>query len=417
MYNKRAWAIWSVATLFVAFQLFIGILFGISIKELTAAFSISSTGVSNIVALYFFSYAIMQIPAGLIIDRLSVKYTLFVVSLLIVSGLFILATTHSLYLAYLAAGLMGVASSFNFVSAVILIERWFNPKMFSVAVGMTSGCHGLIASLTAYFIESASPVMHISKIALTACLGIVISILILFIVKDYPKGTKLKDIEKKPINIFKAIYTSVSNVQVILASFVTALSFGAMLAFITFWNIQYQKLYGLDIMIISMLNITALTGIAIGAPLFGWISEKIGKRKPVGIGICVCLFLPLFVILQPVKLPMPVVFIAMFFVGFFANNVSIGFSIVKENSKPHLIGTSIAFANTVLFLGLSLFQYVPGKISSFLNIYKQFLIKSYRSTDISTMSMSFYVYLLAVILALIIHFFIKETYCKSRANY
>jgi MFS family permease len=144
MYNKRAWAIWCVATLFVAFQLFIGILFGISIKEMATAFSISTTDVSNIVALYFFSYAVMQIPAGFIIDRLSIKYTLFVVALIIVAGLFILAMAHSVILAYIAAAFMGIASSFNFVSAVILIGRWFSPKMFSVAVGLTSGCNGLI---------------------------------------------------------------------------------------------------------------------------------------------------------------------------------------------------------------------------------------------------------------------------------
>jgi MFS family permease len=274
----------------------------------------------------------------------------------------------------------------------------------------------VIASLTAYFIVKVSSSTHIGAIILTALIGIIIAFLILFVIRDYPKGTMLKNIEKKPINVFNAIYTSISNVQIILASFATALIYGAMLAFITFWNIQYQGLYGLDMLTISMLNITALAGIAVGAPLFGWISEKIGKRKPVGIGICICILLPLIVILQPIKLPMPILFASMFFIGFFANNVSIGFSIVKENSQPHLIGTSIAFANTILFLGLSLFQFIPGKISSFLNVHKMFLIKSYVSTGISTMSMSFYVYICAVIASLIIYFFIKETYCKSRIN-
>ena len=416
MFNKRAWSIWIVATLFVAFQLFVGILFGISTKELSSALSISGMDVSNIVAIYFLAYACMQIPAGFIIDRVSIKYTLLTASILIVVGLIILGITHSLLFAYLAAILMGFASSFCFVAAVVLIGRWFNPKMFSVVVGMTSGANGLMASLICYIILSVGPVLHINYIILTAVLGIIISVLILLIVKDYPKETELIDIEKTSPNILTAIYKSVCNTQIFLASIITALIYGSMLSFITFWNIQYQELYGNDLVVISLLNITALAGIAIGAPLFGLISEKVGKRKPVGMGICIGLFLSLMILLQPVRLSLPVVFIAMFLIGFFANNVSIGFSIVKENSSPQFIGTSIAYANTILFLGLSLFNILPGGISNFLHMHRHFSIGSYISKDISFMSIALYIYPLAAIVALILHFFIKETNCRSRGD-
>jgi MFS family permease len=416
MYKKRTWAIWSIVTLFAGFQLFIGILFGISIKELATKFSISSADVSNIVAIYFLFYALMQIPAGVMIDKLSIKYTLFTVSILIIIGLLILGSTHSTVLAYLSAVLMGTASSFIFISAVILIERWFTLKMFSIAVGMTSGLYGLTASLFAYFIMELHPIIHVSKVFLTAGVAAIFAILIPSIIKDYPHENNLTDINKKNINIITAIYKSVSNIQIILASIMTALVLGSMLAFITFWNIQYQTLYGLNTQTISLLNITALTGMAIGAPSLGWLSERIGKRKPVGFMICICLFFCLVIILQPINLSLPTVYIMMFLIGFFANNVSIGFSIVKENSEPQHIGTSIAFANTILFLGLSLFQFIPGKILSYPHIFKNSLIKLYITKNISIMSISFYCYPIAILIAFIILFFIKETNCKSTTN-
>ena len=417
MHNTRAWSIWFVATLFVAFQLFIGILFGISTNQLSMALSINAVDVSNIVALYFFSYAAMQIPAGFIIDRLSIKYTLFSVSILIVIGLFMLGLTHSIVTAYFAAILMGVASSFNFVAAVILIGRWFNTKMFSIVVGMVSGINGLIASFMCSFVLKTSPVVKVNYIILTAFVGIVISILLFFVIRDYPKGITHNKVKNKDLNIFKAIYKSIFNIQICLASLMTALIFGAMLSFITFWNIQYQKLYHMDIGTITMINFTALLGIALGAPLFGWISEKTGKRKPVGILICAGLFISLTIILQPIKLPTPLLFTAMFFIGFFANNVSIGFSIVKENTEPQYIGTSIAFANTVLFFGLSMFQFIPGKILYLLEMNKYIILKGYQSVELSSTSISLYIYLISVAAAtFIIIFFIKETNCKSRIN-
>jgi MFS family permease len=130
-YSKRAWVIWGIATLFVAFQLFIGILFGIGVKEISTSFSITTNAVSKLSAVYFLAYACMQIPAGLILDRFSVKYVLFIGALLITLPLFILIFSHSLILAYIASIIMGIGSSFTFVGAIILNARWFPPKMVS----------------------------------------------------------------------------------------------------------------------------------------------------------------------------------------------------------------------------------------------------------------------------------------------
>ncbi len=416
MFNKKAWSIWFVATLFVALQLFISILFGISTKELSSTLSISEASVGNIAAVFALSYACMQIPAGFILDRVSIKYTLFTAALLTVIGLFILGTTHSVFFAYLAALLMGVATSFTFVAAALLIGRWFSPNRFSIVLGACSGTNGLLAALAVYPVLLISPAVHANYIIITAVLGIIITVLILLVIRDYPKGSILSDTDHKPVSIFTEIYKSVCNFQILLASVITALGFGAMISFMTFWNIQYQKLYGLDLVTISLLNIIALVGVAVGAPTLGMLSEKIGRRKPVGMGICICLFLALSVLLQPIKLPLPAVFATMFCVGFFANNVAIGFALVKENSEPQFIGTAISVANTILFLGVSLFNFLPGGISNYLHSFKHISLHSYITKDISYMSLSFYIYPLAAIITFILFFFVKETNCKSRVD-
>jgi MFS family permease len=420
-YPKRAWVIWGAATLLVAFQLFVNILFGMATKEISMSYSITATEVSRILAVYTLVYACMQIPAGLIIDKFNIKYVLFIASVLITAPLFLLGTSHSVDMAYFAAVIMGFGASFSFIGAVILNARWFPPKMFSVATGLTSGCNGLIASLFGFLIVSIIPSFHIGnpQIILTGFMGIIITVLVLFLIKSHPQKKEIKESESKPVvkkNIWIGLYIAICNRQVVLAALMTALVYGSMLAFFTFWNLQYQELYGLSIKTISLLNIVALAGIAIGAPLSGFISEKIGKRKPVGYAICIGLFICLVIVLQPIKLSTPIVFILMFFLGLFSNNVSIGFSLIKENSDPHFVGTAIAFANTILFLGLSLMQIVPGAILPFLYKHQSILINNYISKDISAMSIAHYSFLISVVIAFMCLIFIKETSCKSIAR-
>ncbi|HJO92051.1 MAG TPA: MFS transporter [Victivallales bacterium] len=419
-YSKKAWIIWGAATLLVAFQLFINILFGMATKEISMSYSVTANDVSKVIAVYTLVYACMQIPAGLILDKFSVKYVLFVGAILITAPLFLLGTAHSLSMAYLAAVIMGAGSSFSFVGAVILNARWFPPKMFSVATGLTSGTNGLIAALIGFLIVSIIPSLAIanSQIIISGFIGIIITIMILLLIKDYPKGVKLDKVDTAPENkknIWKGIYVAICNRQIVLAALMTALVYGSMLAFYTFWNIQYQQLYGLSAKTTSLISIVCLAGIAIGAPLSGWVSEKIGKRKPVGYGICIGLFICLIIVLQPVDLSTPVVFVVMFFLGLFSNNVSIGFSLIKENSDPHFVGTAIAFANTILFLGMSLLNVVPGALMPYFYKNHHLLIASYLTKDLSAMSMAHYSFLVAVVVAFICLLFIKETNCKPIA--
>ncbi len=413
-YSKKSWIIWGTATLFVAFQLFINILFGMATKEISISFSVTANDVSKVIAVYTLVYACMQIPAGLILDKFSVKYVLFVGALFITASLFLLGTSHSLLMAYLAAVIMGMGASFSFVGAVILNARWFPPKMFSVATGLTSGTNGLIATFIGFMIVSIVPSLAIanSRIIITGFIGIVITIMILLLVKDYPKGVKVEEPSEDKKNILKGIYVAITNRQIVLASIMTALVYGSMLAFYTFWNIQYQQSYGLSAKTNSLISIVCLAGIAVGAPLSGWISEKIGKRKPVGYAICIGLFICLVIVLQPINLSTPILFIVMFLLGLFSNNVSIGFSLIVENSNPHFVGTAIAFANTVLFLGMSLLNVVPGALIPYLQKNHHLLISSYMTSDLSVMSMAYFSFLISIAIAFVCLIFIKETNCK-----
>lgn len=409
----RSWSIWLICTIFVAFQLFIGMLYGIAINQLSSSLAISSSDVSKLVSIYFLAYAVMQIPMGVIMDKFSSKYVLTISALIISLGLFIIAGTHSFGIASFASIIMGAASSSVFIGAIIMNSRWFPEKMFSIVTGMTSGFNGLIAAVIGFFIVRFINIGSL-QISITAILGIIIAVFILFIVKNRPVEIVGDGNVKAKTGIWQMLAKSIANKQIIYATLGTTFVYGSMLAFITFWNFDYQLKYNLSMSTITLLNITILAGLAVGAPISGLISERMHKRKPVALFMCICLFIVLIVVLQPIDIPTPLLFIVMFILGLFSNNVAVGFSMIKENSESEYVGTAIAFANTILFLGLSALQFVPGELITFFNSHQSiFFENKYITHDLSLTSNALYIFPIVVILAFICFFLSKETHCKT----
>lgn len=416
-FTKKAWLIWGVATIFAGFQLFIGVLLGATAKELSIQLSIKTADVSGISALYFLVYGLMQIPAGIIIDRYSIKKILSIGSVVAVICLLMIGFSKSAFVVCLLVVVIGIFLSFNFIGALVLASRWFPPKMFSVVTGMVAGISGLVSSVLCFLVISILPKIGENTIITASAIGVIISLLIFLVIEDYPgmaeEHSKVKNKESLTDLVY-GLYKSVCNIQILLSALIVTLVTGSFLAFITFWFFQYQELYKNTPMLTAILNILVLVGISIGAPTLGWISEKMQMRKPVGYIICIGLLILEIVVLQPKSLPFITLFPIFFLLGFFANNVSIGFSLVKENSEPGHIGTALAFANTLIFLGMSFLQLIPYPILHYIQANKTQIPDFHITTDISQYSLALSIYPLSIFLALILHIFIKETYCKPR---
>jgi len=416
-YAWKAWSIWGVGMLFAAFQLFTGMVFGVVSEEIAAQFSIQSSEVSKISSLYYLAYGIMQIPAGLIIDRFSIKKIYITGSSVSVLCLVIIAFSKSLLFVYFFTVIAAISLSFCLLGVIVLTTRWFPSKMFASVTGMTSGVSGLFSSLFCYLLVSKLPKIFNSSILTAASIGIVITILIFFVIKESPGKNQNLSINNTFGDIAYGLYKSITNIQVLLSSLSLAFIFGSVLAFITFWLFQYQAFYTPDIKNIIRLNIVILFGIALGSPAIGMISEKIQRRKVIEYVICLCLLFLFVAILQPVKLPGQSVYIIFFLIGFFCNNVPIVFAIVKENLEPKYIGTGLALANTILFLGMSFLQFVPNQILSFIHNNNISTPSWYLTKSLSEASVAMCIYPITILLAMFLHLFIKETYCKPAVSY
>src|SRR5580704_13463797 len=96
------WLIWTLAALFVVFNYVQQVVPNVIADDLSKAFEASESTLGNIAACYFYGYAILQIPVGLIVDRFGTRWPLVVAILVAGAGTLGFARAHGSLSAELA---------------------------------------------------------------------------------------------------------------------------------------------------------------------------------------------------------------------------------------------------------------------------------------------------------------------------
>src|SRR5262249_3391066 len=134
---------------------------------------------------YFYTFLLMQIPVGILLDRYSPRYlTSFAIALCAV-GAIGFATAHSLGIAELSRALIGFGAAFATVSYMKVATLWFPPERFSIVAGLLA-----TAAMTGAMGGEAPLAWMVTKVGwqhtlfVCAVLGLVFAVLFLIVVRD-----------------------------------------------------------------------------------------------------------------------------------------------------------------------------------------------------------------------------------------
>ena len=83
------WIVWALASSFLLYKNFLTVVPSVMNDDLMRTFIIAGAATGNLVAFYFYSYTVMQIPVGIILDKFSTRYllTIFIIIAIIIIGL------------------------------------------------------------------------------------------------------------------------------------------------------------------------------------------------------------------------------------------------------------------------------------------------------------------------------------------
>jgi MFS family permease len=416
----QPWVICIMGMLFYCFNYFLRVSPSAMQADLTQTFHITATQFGTLAAFYYYAYTPMQLPAGMIYDKFGARFVLFLACLIAVLGLFVFISADSLGLASAGRFLIGLGTAFAYIGVLKLASVWLPPTRFATVAGLTTALGMTSAALSQkYLTKFVEVVGYKHALHTSLIIGMVLSILILFVVRSRPKKTNKVVSMQTPVNmkqLFKALRIIFTSPQMWLIGIIGCLLYLPATVFLDLWGIPFLKtVYQLSSD--QAVNISSITflGWIIGGPVIGAFSDKIKRRRmPLVItgGLAAAL---LSIVFYVPGLSLKELYILFFFAGFCCGAHPLCFALGKENNPAPIAGTAVAVTNMLIMAGGVIFQPVAGKLLDFHNT------GPLGANGLPVYTAGDYTFALGIIplgvaFAIFLSTFLKETYCESQAK-
>lgn len=390
--------IWLLASLFYFYENSLTTALSVMTEEIAYTFKIGHFGLGLFSSAFFLAYATMQIPTGILLDHYPIRYIATFASFCCAIGCLILAFTNTLWIGLAGRFLMGFGSSFAALTTFKIASIWFDSRQFTTLSGLmlTFGNLGGVAGQMSVFL--IDEVRWQSIIVSLGLIGLGITILNIFTIKDASSNHN-----KLTLECVVSDFRNILKQKNVWPMFIYGL-----LMYAPFLTLQsmfgkpfIQTTLHVNAKLSTQISAMMFYGFCVGAPIIGFISDRVGKRKPVilisSMMTTVCLTLTLLESFHYVNS----FFVLFFLFGFFVSGFLPSFSIVKESVPPNRMGTALGLMNTFNTVGGII---IPPFIGYLL---------STQNNQSNPFIIPLYILPLCTFFAILIAVYSDETYCKQ----
>jgi sugar phosphate permease len=348
----------------------------VAIPDLQEAFVLNAAELGLLTSLYLWPFALMQPLAGVLTDVIGPRRT--VTAFLVVAGVgqVLFACTPTFPVALLGRALTGLGASVLYVGAAKIMVQWFRSSEF----GTLTGAWTSVANLGG--LSAAAPLMALIILAgwRTSLGGVglvmlALAFLVYLFVRNSPSERglpSLADIDGLPqaqvtsqsIPLRECILVVVREPNTWLLGGYAFLLFGTMTMMQGLWAVPYlMDAYGQTQQAANALTLWAI-GLIAGCTLWGYMADKIvGSCKGVVLaGAVVYALLWALLAICPVGLPVGMLWVAMFWGGFFASTWIPSYAQLKNSVPSQVVATAMGILNLFFWLGGAVYQQVSGLI-------------------------------------------------------
>ena len=388
-------------------------------QELSRDLGLNAIGLGLLASFYFYSYTIMQLPAGFLYDHFGPRFLMSSATFTCAAGTLIFALTHSLVIASLGRLMMGIGSAFSFIGSLILVSRWLPARHFAFLAGLIQmmSCIGAIVGETPFRLAINQWGWRSTMVAL-AIIGMVLGLLIWLVVRDSPHSQSVRRVSatRAPKRI-KNLIAVCRNPQTWYVAFYSFMVWAPITAFAILWGIPFLVVsYGLSTEAASAASTLIWVAIGVGCPLLGWYSEKLRRRGgPLQFAASLGIMGLVPVIYVP-HLPLFLLYVFLFLLGLAASGQSLAFGVVKDNNPVNQVGTAMGINNMATVAGGALFQPLIGLcLQHYWGGVLQHGIPFYSAANYRK---AFILLPLCYLLAFLVSkLLIKETHCQLQYHY
>lgn len=368
-YNFYKWRIWAILTFSFVLSLFHRGAMGVISPHLTIDLNATATEVSNIASVTFYSYAIMQIPAGLLLDRYGYQKISALGILITGIGSILLGLTPYLIFAFWGRLMVGLGTSVIFISVLKAQTIWFAPKEFTKASGLLSfigNMGGMLATFPLALLVGWIG-WRFSMIGMgMVCL--IISTLIFIYVKNDPEaygyqaeGYKLEPVKIQLFTTLKEVLTNSSVWRNFFALFTLV---GCTTAFSGVWGINYlTTLYSMTDTQASFYISFILIGLIIGSLCINKIVTLFHDHIPKCQCVAALMMTGCWIYFLFIEKGRPTLFLLpflFFIMGFLASAHILSFTDVSRYCQTQNIGLASSIVNSGEFIASSIITLIIG---------------------------------------------------------
>nr|AQT39249.1 NarK [Streptomyces sp.] len=187
--GRRAAAVWGIGVAVYFVAVIFRTSLGVAGLDAADRFDINASALSTFSILQLLVYAGMQIPVGLMVDRLGTKKMLTLGVVLFTAGQLGFAFSPSYGAAVASRALLGCGDAMTFISVLRLGSRWF-PARRGPLIGQVAALFGMAGNLvsTIFISRLLHGVGWTATFAGSAAAGLVVLVLLSLFLKDHPEG-------------------------------------------------------------------------------------------------------------------------------------------------------------------------------------------------------------------------------------
>jgi len=370
---RYRWLIFWVLAIGYLFVYFHRVSSAVVAPELVKAFGISGAVLGILASAYFYPYACMQLPVGLLADSLGPRKTVTTFLLIACFGAILFGLSPNITVAIFARVLVGLGVAALFVPTMKILAEWFRVKEFATMTGILMAVGGI------GWLSAATPLALLTTwlgwrmaFVLIGVITLVIAVLTWAFVRNkpeemgWPRITETTEAAQAGVGLLEGIGIVLSRRHFWPLAFWFFFSYGTVIGFGGLWGGPYlMEIYGLSKPQAGNVLMMIAVGMIIGSPLLGWLSDKVfSARKPVMVGGAFIYFLSwLPLALKPGGLSVALLYLLSFLIGVFGSAIVIvAFTANKELFPKEIAGTSTGLVNIFPFAGGAVFPPVMGYI-------------------------------------------------------
>ena len=338
---------WLVTAVYYFYQYVMRSAPAVMLPQLSTGLGLSAPAVASLLGLFYYGYSPFSLVAGVAMDQLGPRRVVPISAAVVGVGALLFATGDPT-LAGVGRFLQGAGGVFALVGAAYIATTNFPASRAATLIGATQ-MFGMAGGSAGQFVVGPLTGAGLGWDRFWAGMGLLglgIGVLLFLLI---PKSASQGGERGWLRGALRSMGVVFRNPQSILCGVIAGLMFIPTTIFDMVWGVRFlQDAHGLGYGGAVIRSSMVPLGWIIGCPLLGYLSDRIGRRKPVIIGAAVVLLGSLaWILYGPAELLPP--YLLGLITGVASGAAMLPYTVIKEANPPELSGTSTGVINFINF--------------------------------------------------------------------